>query len=106
MNTGGSYDFEFGNVRTTHAVHSSVLPDGSYGANPMGFVLQNDEHCFYISGDTALTMDMKLIPRVCPTLDFAILTLGDNFTMGYKDITYVVELFNNQMFIGSLFVIF
>src|SRR5699024_348646 len=64
MNTGGSYEFDFGSVRTTNAVHSSVLPDGTYGANPMGFVISNDDHCFYISGDTALTMDMKLIPMV------------------------------------------
>lgn len=103
MNTGGSYDFEFGNVRTTQAVHSSVLPDGSYGANPMGFVLRNDDHCFYISGDTALTMDMKLIPMVCPPLDFAILPIGDNFTMGYKDIPFAAEFLKCNRIIGCHF---
>ncbi|MCY1311216.1 hypothetical protein D9M70_614970 [compost metagenome] len=51
----------------------------------MGFVFWNDESCFYYSGDTALTLDMKLIPLMCPKLDFAILSVGDYFTMGYED---------------------
>ena len=49
------------------------------------FVIWNDDVCFYISGDTALTMDMKLIPMTCPKLDFAVMSMGDNFTMGYDD---------------------
>ena len=62
-----------------------MLPDNSYGGNPMGFVFWNEDACFYYSGDTALTLDMKLIPMVCPKLDFAILSVGDYFTMGYED---------------------
>jgi len=85
MNPGGSWDFEFGNVKLVNAIHSSSFPDGSYAGNPVGFVISNDEGCFYFSGDTALTMDMQLIPMSSPKLDFAILSLGDNFTMGYKD---------------------
>jgi len=85
LNHGGASDFDFGNVKYVHAVHSSVLPDGTYGGNPGGFVISNDEGCFYHAGDTALTMDMKLLPLTSPKLDFAILPIGDNFTMGYKD---------------------
>lgn len=85
MNHGGQYSFDFGTVKYVNAIHSSVLPDGSYGGNPGGFVIYNDKQCVYIAGDTALTMDMKLIPMTCPTLDLAILPIGDNFTMGYKD---------------------
>jgi L-ascorbate metabolism protein UlaG (beta-lactamase superfamily) len=66
-------------------IHSSVLPDGTYGGNPGGFIIDNGSLCFYIAGDTALTMDMKLIPMTSRKLDFAILPVGDNFTMGYED---------------------
>ncbi len=85
MNHGGTWKFDFGMVKYVNAVHSSSLPDGSNGGNPGGFVIWNDEGCFYFAGDTALSMDMKLIPLTCPRLDFAILPVGDNFTMGYAD---------------------
>ena len=85
MNTGGSWKFDFGTVKCVVAQHSSCLPDGSYGGNPIGFVVETPEGVFYFAGDTALTLDMQLIPMFCPSLDFAILPIGDNFTMGYKD---------------------
>ena len=84
MNTGGKKTFDFGAVKCVNAIHSSVMPDGAYGANPMGFVVTTTEKNFYYSGDTALTMDMQLIPRWAK-LDFAVLCIGDNFTMGYED---------------------
>jgi len=85
MNLGGSIRLPFGRVKMTLALHSSALPDGTYGGNPGGFVIWNDEACFYLARNTALTMDMKLLPLTCPKLDFAILPIGDNFTMGYED---------------------
>ena len=33
MNHGGSWKFDFGKVKYVNAVHSSVLPDGTYGGN-------------------------------------------------------------------------
>lgn len=85
MNHGGKWKFDFGTVKYVNAVHSSMLPDRSYGGNAGGFVIWNEEGCFYFSGDTALTLDMKLIPMTCPKLDYAIMPIGDNFTMGYED---------------------
>lgn len=84
MNTGGQWDFGAFRVRCTVAQHSSGLPDGSYGGNPMGFIISNGEGSFYYSGDTTLTLDMQLIPRWAK-LNFAVLPIGDNFTMGYED---------------------
>ncbi|GAB4092220.1 MBL fold metallo-hydrolase [Flaviaesturariibacter terrae] len=84
MNHGGKKSFDFGSVKCVNAIHSSGLPDGSYGGNPMGFVVTAGEQSFYYSGDTALTMDMQLIPRWAK-LDFAVLPIGDHFTMGYED---------------------
>ncbi len=84
MNHGGAFNFDFGKVRYVNAVHSSALDDGTYLGNPGGFIVSNDQHRFYYAGDTALTMDMQLIPRY-GKLDFAILPIGDNFTMGIDD---------------------
>ncbi|TDU39894.1 L-ascorbate metabolism protein UlaG (beta-lactamase superfamily) [Gelidibacter sediminis] len=84
MNHGGSWDFEFGNVKYVNAIHTSSFPDGSYGGQPGGFVIEGERKNIYIAGDTALTMDMKLIPMFVK-LDLAILPIGDNFTMGIDD---------------------
>lgn len=83
MNHGGSWQFDFGKLTYTIAVHTSSFPDGSYGGQPGGFILETKEGTIYIAGDTALTMDMKLIPMQCK-LDLAILPIGDNFTMGIE----------------------
>ncbi len=84
LNHGGGHRFDFGRVKFVNALHSSSLPDGTYGGNPGGFVVQSSEGNFYYSGDTALTMDMKLIGE-SERLKFAALCLGDNFTMGLED---------------------
>lgn len=84
MNHGGSWDFEFGKVKYVNAIHSSSFPDGTYGGNPGGFVIEGEHKNIYIAGDTALTMDMKLIP-LRTKLDLAILPIGSNFTMDVED---------------------
>jgi len=83
MNHGGSWQFDFGKVTYTNAIHTSSFPDGSYGGQPGGFILETKEGVIYIAGDTALTMDMKLIPMQTK-LDLAVLPIGDNFTMGIE----------------------
>lgn len=85
MNHGGKWKFDFGTAKLVNAIHSSAMPDGSYGGNPGGFVIESAEGNFYYSGDTALTMDMQLIPMLCPKLDVALLPIGDNFTMGVQE---------------------
>ncbi|WP_439151867.1 metal-dependent hydrolase [Winogradskyella sp.] len=83
MNHGGSWQFEFGKLKYVNAIHTSSFPDGKYGGNPGGFVLQSDK-TIYIAGDTALTYDMRLIGKEFD-LDLAVLPIGDNFTMGVED---------------------
>jgi L-ascorbate metabolism protein UlaG (beta-lactamase superfamily) len=83
MNHGGSWNFDFGRISYTNAVHSSSFPDGSYGGQPGGFIIEANEKAIYIAGDTALSMDMQLIPMQCK-LDLAVLPVGDNFTMGIQ----------------------
>ncbi|WP_026728712.1 metal-dependent hydrolase [Flavobacterium denitrificans] len=84
MNHGGSWKFDFGKVKYVNAIHSSSFPDGTYGGNPGGFVIESEHKNIYIAGDTALTMDMKLIP-IRTKLDLAILPIGNNFTMDVED---------------------
>jgi L-ascorbate metabolism protein UlaG (beta-lactamase superfamily) len=84
LNHGGKVQFDFGTVKAVNAIHSSNMPDGSYGGNPMGFLITSADGGFYYSGDTALTLDMQLIPR-WGKVNVAALCIGDNFTMGYED---------------------
>jgi L-ascorbate metabolism protein UlaG (beta-lactamase superfamily) len=98
MNHGGAFTFDFGKVKLVNAVHSSSLPDGTYGGNPCGLVITSAEGNFYYSGDTALTMDMKFIGDGFP-LKFAVLCIGDNFTMGADDAVEAAKLVRcNQVF--------
>jgi L-ascorbate metabolism protein UlaG (beta-lactamase superfamily) len=99
MNTGGKKEFEFGWVKCVVANHSSGLPDGSYGGNPMGFVIRSAEGNFYYAGDTALTLDMQLIPRFA-NLHFSVLPIGDNFTMGYEDAISAAAMVQCRQVIG------
>lgn len=84
MNIGGKWTFDFGTLTFIKAEHSSSFSDESYGGVAGGFLLESEGKTIYISGDTALHLDMKLIP-LKHKLDLAIFPVGDNFTMGYED---------------------
>lgn len=90
MNLGGGFDFPFGRVRMTIAHHSSMLPDGSNGGNPAGFVLGLPEGNVYFACDTGLFSDMKRIGSW--GLALAALPIGDNFTMGPEDALEAVKM--------------
>jgi L-ascorbate metabolism protein UlaG (beta-lactamase superfamily) len=85
MNIGGEIKFDFGTIRMTYAVHSSSLPDGSYGGTAAGFLLSSSAGNVYYSGDTALTHDMQLLPHYAAKVDIALLPIGDCYTMGASD---------------------
>ena len=99
MNIGGTWNFDFGELTYVNAIHSSVFPDGTYGGNPGGFVLLNEEANIYIAGDTALSQDMKLIPLFAK-LDLAILPIGDNFTMGPRGALVAAEYVSCDRVLG------
>jgi L-ascorbate metabolism protein UlaG (beta-lactamase superfamily) len=80
----GPVELDFGKVRMVPAMHSSSFPDGTYGGNPAGFIVTTEDGSFYYSGDTCLTMDMKLIPDYAG-LYAAILPIGGNYTMDVED---------------------
>ncbi|MFN5335150.1 MAG: metal-dependent hydrolase [Bacteroidota bacterium] len=101
MNIGGKKIFEFGILKCVIAQHSSSLPDGSYGGNPMGFLIQSDKTIYY-SGDTALSLDMQLVAQDGP-LNWAILPVGDHFTMGYEDAAKAAHMIQSSEVIGVHF---
>lgn len=102
LNHGGSVALDFGRVKFVGAIHSSVLPDGTYGGNPGGFVVESAEGSFYYSGDTALTLDMKLIGETI-RLKFAVLCVGDYYTMGVEDALRAAEFVGCNEILGVHF---
>lgn len=91
MQHGGGFAFPFGRVKLTLAFHGSMLPDGSNGGNPCGFLITfRDGRRVYDAADTGLFGDMKLIGE--EGIDLATLPIGDNFTMGPDDALRAVEL--------------
>ncbi|MFM7183404.1 MAG: metal-dependent hydrolase [Planctomycetota bacterium] len=84
MNLGGSAAVPGGRATMELAWHSSSLPDGTYGGNPCGWLLDVSDQLVYLAGDTALFSDMERIGRRRDgrRLDAAILPIGDLFTMG------------------------
>ncbi len=99
MNTGGQWKFDFGTVKCVVAHHSSSFPDGTYAGNPMGFLFMTSEENFYYAGDTSLTLDMQLIPK-WTKLNFCILPIGDNFTMGVSDAIIAADLVKCHVVVG------
>ena len=91
MNIGGSVKLPFGKVRMTMALHSS----GVAGGIACGYVIQIGGINVYFAGDTALFSDMKLIGQKDP-LDYAILPIGDNYTMGLEDAALAAQWLNTK----------
>ncbi len=99
MNHGGNWNFDFGSVKYVNAIHTSSFPDGTYGGQPGGFIISIADKTVYIAGDTALTMDMKLIP-LSFKLDLAVLPIGDNFTMGIDDAVIAADFVECDTILG------
>ncbi len=96
MHIGGSHIFPFGRVKFTIAHHGSMTPDNYYAGEPSGVILTIDGKSVYHTGDTGLFYDMKLIGEMT-TLDYMLLPIGDNFTMGIDDAVKAVELANPKI---------
>lgn len=93
MHIGGSWQYPFGRVKFTPALHGSATDDGRYMGNPAGVVIKMGGKTVYHAGDTGLFLDMKLIGEL-DKLDVAMLPIGDNFTMGIDDAVRAVGYLN------------
>ncbi len=81
MNAGGRHKGENWQLSFTQAHHSSSLPDGTYGGSALGAMLSLGNQTAYFAGDTDIFGDMELIADIYKP-DFALLPIGDVFTMG------------------------
>ena len=86
MNVGGTLYLPFGFVRMVPAVHSS----GIAGGVAVGYVVKIGGKIIYYAGDTCLFGDMQLIGER-DSIDYAILPIGDHYTMGIEDAARAVE---------------
>jgi L-ascorbate metabolism protein UlaG (beta-lactamase superfamily) len=95
---GGGFNYPFGYLKMTFALHGSALRDGSDGGNPGGFLLTTlSDEKLYFAGDTGLFGDMRLIGE--EGVDLAMLPIGDNYTMGPDDALRAVKLLQPKMVI-------
>lgn len=96
MHIGGAHDFDFGKVKFTIAHHGSLTPDNKYAGEASGVLITIEGKTIYHTGDTGLFYDMKLIGEMNP-VDYMLLPIGDNFTMGIADAAKAVELTNPKV---------
>lgn len=89
MGIGGQFNFPFGKVKMTLALHdSSYNPPGTeeniYTGMATGYLISAEGKTIYHAGDTGLFGDMQLIGNL-NSIDLAFLPIGDNYTMGPHD---------------------
>lgn len=99
MNFGGKWNFDFGVIKYVQALHSSSFGDGTYGGEPGGFIITANNKTIYYSGDTALFSDMQLFGRL-HAINWAILPVGDNFTMDAYQAAVASSMLNCDKVIG------
>jgi L-ascorbate metabolism protein UlaG (beta-lactamase superfamily) len=91
-NKGGTVDVDGVKFTLVNAYHSGGLPDGSYGGEACGIVVEVENGTkLYFAGDTCVFGDMQLIGRIYEP-DLAILPIGDHFTMGPREAAVALEL--------------
>lgn len=102
MQIGGAHEFPFGRVKLTLALHGSQTPDGHYAGLAAGALILIDGSCIYHTGDTGLFGDMRLIGEL-QSVDYLLLPIGDNYTMGLQDALKAVEFIRPRVAIPMHF---
>jgi L-ascorbate metabolism protein UlaG (beta-lactamase superfamily) len=98
MHIGGAWQFPFGRVKMTNAVHGGQVAGegaGAFSTSAAGFLIDlGPGKRIHHAGDTALTMDMQLLRG---KVDVALLPIGDNFTMGPEDAVTAIEFIQPEL---------
>jgi L-ascorbate metabolism protein UlaG (beta-lactamase superfamily) len=95
MNKGGRRVVDGITYALVNAFHSSSTPDGTYAGEPCGIVIKlEDGITLYFAGDTCAFGDMQLIRHVWEP-DYAVLPIGDHFTMGPEEAAIAIEMLGN-----------
>jgi L-ascorbate metabolism protein UlaG (beta-lactamase superfamily) len=90
-NKGGTVEAAGAKFTFVNAFHSGSTPDGKYGGEPAGIVVETGGKKVYFAGDTCVFGDMQLIGRLYSP-DVAVLPIGGHFTMDPKEAAVAVEL--------------
>ena len=99
MNKGGTV--ESAGIRATmvHATHSCGISDGDaliYGGEATGYVLTFENGVrVYHTGDTAVTMDMKIVGDLYKP-DIVMLPIGGHYTMDPLQAAYAIRLIGSK----------
>ncbi|HCX79136.1 MAG TPA: metal-dependent hydrolase [Firmicutes bacterium] len=91
---GGRANFPFGYLRFTPALHGA----GVAGGLACGFYLNFHQVGVYFAGDTGLFSDMGLLAKL-EQIDYALLPIGDNYTMGPSDALLAAEMLKPRVII-------
>ncbi len=96
-NKGGSQEIDGIRFTLTNAFHSSSSDEGAYLGEACGIVVRLESgKAVYFAGDTCVFGDMALIARLYRP-DYAVLPIGDHFTMGPKEAALALELLGNPV---------
>lgn len=98
FNFGGTVQTDFGSIKMVYALHTNCAPDGQYAGVPAGYVLRSGGKKIYFAGDTALTLEMKLLEPI--GLDWAFLPIGGHFTMDVDDAITASQFINCKNIVG------
>lgn len=98
LQNGGVWNFPFGKVKMTFALHGSDLEGGISGGQAAGFILTtHQDEKLYLAGDTGLFDDMALIGE--EGIDLAMLPIGGFYTMDPEDALRAVKLIKPKVVI-------
>jgi len=94
-NKGGTVDVDGIKFTLTNAFHSSSSNEGEYLGEATGIVveLENGKK-IYFAGDTCVFGDMQLIRHLWEP-DYAVLPIGDYFTMGPREAAIAIDMLGN-----------
>ncbi len=99
MNIGGTYETRGLKVTMVQAVHSSSFPDGAYGGEACGFVVEmEDGRKLYHAGDTGLFYDLALIGELYRP-EVVCLPIGSHYVMGPREAAKACELLRPEVVI-------
>jgi len=95
LNKGGSRVIDGITYGLVNAFHSSSAPDGAYLGEACGIVIRlEDGVTVYFAGDTCVFGDMQLIRHLWEP-DYAVLPIGDYFTMGPAEAAVAIDMLGN-----------
>lgn len=104
LNMGGTLYLEDIEITMLPASHTSSFPDGTYGGQPAGFMLNIQGENLYFAGDTGLMADMKWFPEKFGKIKTSILPIGGHYTMDAESASFAAaEFLKTEQVIGCHF---